>query len=436
MKNSFSELLSEFISQSGTSKNEIIRACDIDRSSFFKFLNGGRIPTNEQLNKICSKLQFTAPEEKALRLEYARVTIGERKVLTHQRIAQLLWKMEETENSKTVERKSDYCAGTEIKETTVNGKARVIELLVNTIIQELAEGTGRCEIDAFLPSEADEILNWIVSFISGEQGDGIKFRHLIELPARNNQADQVVIDRLKFALLCTLVNPSSYSGYYYYSGDSISSSLGVLYAYSLVAEHRVVLMNERMDKAILITDQECCRDYKSHFVSALNCAHPIMKKVDCQRASEELSCPVLYLYGSRVGSDRTDVNNSVKYISLAGIKRIAGLGSFSDESTSKTISSNERVRKLNEIRNEIGTHVFIIDERNIPPAQTWCVALSGKDKLIFYKADSEYFFIITEPEVVQAFYRFMSELPDSGYLLRNDLALDIIDGLIAGVSNQ
>ena len=108
MKNSFSELLSEFISQSGISKNEIIRACDIDRSSFFKFLNGGRIPTNEQLNKICSKLQFTAPEEKALRLEYARVTIGERKVLTHQRIAQLLWKMEETENSKTVERKSDY----------------------------------------------------------------------------------------------------------------------------------------------------------------------------------------------------------------------------------------------------------------------------------------------------------------------------------------
>ena len=94
------------------------------------------------------------------------------------------------------------------------------------------------------------------------------------------------------------------------------------------------------------------------------------------------------------------------------------------------------MRKLNEIRNEIGTHVFIIDERNIPPAQTWCVALSGKDKLIFYKADSEYFFIITEPEVVQAFYRFMSELPDSGYLLRNDLALDIIDGLIAGVSNQ
>ena len=436
MKNSFSELLSEIISQSGISKNEIIRACDIDRSSFFKFLNGSRIPTNEQLNKICSKLQFSASEEKALRLEYARVTIGERKVLAHQKIAQLLWKMEETENSKTIEKKSNYCTETEVAETTINGKAKVIELLVNTIIQELAEGAGRCEINIFLPSEADEILDWIVSFISGEQGDCIKFRHLIELPARNNQADQMVIDRLKFALLCTLVNPSAYSGYYYYSGDSISSSLGVFYAYSLVAEHRVVLMNERMDKAIVITEQESCKDYKSHFLSALNCAHPIMKKVDCQRAAEELSCPVLYLYGSRVGSEQTDINNSVRYISLAGIKKIAGVGNLPNESGSKTVNSNERVRKLNEIRNEIGTHVFIIDERNIPPAKTWCAALSGKDKLIFYKADSEYFFIITEPEVVQAFYRFMSELPDSGYLLRNDLALDIIDGLIAGVSNQ
>ena len=55
MKNTFAELLTEIISQSEISKNEMIRTCDIDRSSFFKFLSGQRIPTMEQFNRICEK---------------------------------------------------------------------------------------------------------------------------------------------------------------------------------------------------------------------------------------------------------------------------------------------------------------------------------------------------------------------------------------------
>ena len=43
MKNTFAELLSEVISNSEISKNEMIRECDIDRSSFFKFIAFDRI---------------------------------------------------------------------------------------------------------------------------------------------------------------------------------------------------------------------------------------------------------------------------------------------------------------------------------------------------------------------------------------------------------
>ena len=86
MKNTFAELLTEVISQSEISKNEMIRTCDIDRSSFFKFLSGQRIPTMEQFNRICEKLQFSPSEEKSLRLEYAKITQGEQKIRSGHRI--------------------------------------------------------------------------------------------------------------------------------------------------------------------------------------------------------------------------------------------------------------------------------------------------------------------------------------------------------------
>lgn len=432
MKNSFSELLSEIISQSDISKNEIIRACDIDRSSFFKFLNGNRIPTNDQLNKICNKLQLSPPEEKALRLEHTRITSGEKKVLSQQRIAQFLWRIEEGENIEIKERSVDY-QEIDFGNTTVNGKTKVRELLINSITQELANRTGRCEIDAFLPPVADDIFTSLIPLIAGKS-NCIRFRQLIELPSRNDHSEQLIMDRFRFALLCTLISPASYTGYYYYSGDSISSSIGVLYAYSLVTEHRVVLINERMNKAIVIDDQECCRDYRTHFISSLNSARPIIKKVDCEEVAAELNSPVLYFYGIRGWPGRTDASDSIIYLSLAEIRKIAGNEILPGESGYKEMSSNERTNVLINIKEKIGTHVFLIDEKNIPPAEVWCIALSGKEKLIIYKADSRFFFIITEPEIVQAFYGFMAELPDSGYLLRNDLALEIINDLIAGVN--
>ena len=74
-----------------------------------------------------------------------------------------------------------------------------------------------------------------------------------------------------------------------------------------------------------------------------------------------------------------------------------------------------------------------MDERNIPPANAWCIALSGDEKLVMYRNDSEDCLVLAEPEIVQTFYRFMEELPGSGNLLRNDLAEEIIDDIIAHV---
>lgn len=45
----FSDQLSQFVKLSGKSKNQIIDESKINRSSFFQFLNGKRMPTKEHL---------------------------------------------------------------------------------------------------------------------------------------------------------------------------------------------------------------------------------------------------------------------------------------------------------------------------------------------------------------------------------------------------
>ena len=73
----FSDQLSQAIKLSGKSKNQIIEEPKINRSSFFQFLNGKRMPTKEHLAAILAALQLTPGEEEQLRKLYEIAEIGE-----------------------------------------------------------------------------------------------------------------------------------------------------------------------------------------------------------------------------------------------------------------------------------------------------------------------------------------------------------------------
>ena len=437
MKNTFAELLSEIISHSEISKNEMIRACDIDRSSFFKFLNGARIPTAEQFTRICDKLQFYPEEEKKLRLEYAKITQGEQKVLSENWILELLWKLE---NSIMIDNAGERFADgrTEeqsrgLNETVIFGKRKVLELLENTILNAVLSNEKTAEIDMFIPEKTDEFLDWMVSFLRSDLSNRIKVRHLIELPSRNSSIEQVLMDRLKFALISTSGNSRAYSGYYYYAYNSISSYAGVLYAYSLITEHRAVLLNERLDKAIVIADPDFCRDCRDRFMIALNSAKPIIKMVKEQDIVKELDKPVMYLYGGQNFSVFPTHEDTVFYISSGSVQRFAEIGSISGKSDSKVFEADDRIEILKRAKEELGSKMFLIDERSIPPAGSWSIALSGKDKLIMHRKGTDNYFVVTESSIVDAFYTFLEDLPNTGNLLKTELAREIFDDIIESI---
>ena len=402
----------------------------------------------QQLNTICSKLQFSPDEEKALRLEYARVTQGEKAVRSRDRIAALLWKLEETEDLDAFPlsgiRETDVSVKTD---RIVAGEGNVMRLLTGLILRETDRNEliqlqgqdgpaakGSAEIDLFLPPRAEELFRWLVSFIRSGKAGKVRIQHLIELPSRNAEAEQMVLDRLRFALIASTVNPNVYAGYYYYTNTLAGSCIGVFYPYYMVTKHYVVLLNERMNKAVALTDPGCCADYRDSFLSALNSTLPIVKVVSAKELPAELVSPILYRYGCRRMTDKPFKDDAVVYVSPSGIREyLDGLSEHSqEEGEQKSVrsSTQEKVRILKEAKKKLGTGVFLIDERNIPSARTWYAALSGREKLVLCRKDRACFFIVTESGIVDAFYSFMEELPDSGNLLRTEIAAQYVDSMM------
>ena len=66
----FGRLLNEMMEALDESKNEIISRTGIDRSTFFKFLNGKRFPTADQLNVIIRKSGISESDGRKLRKAY------------------------------------------------------------------------------------------------------------------------------------------------------------------------------------------------------------------------------------------------------------------------------------------------------------------------------------------------------------------------------
>ena len=59
------------------------------------------------------------------------------------------------------------------------------------------------------------------------------------------------------------------------------------------------------------------------------------------------------------------------------------------------------------------------------------IMISGKEKLIINSRKAECYCVVTESSIVEAFYNFMENLPNSGNLLRTDLAKEIFDDILA-----
>lgn len=73
----FAEQLSRYVEESSFSKNALIAASHINRSTFFQFLSGRRLPNEEKFEALIQALQLGPGDEGKLRRLYKIALIGE-----------------------------------------------------------------------------------------------------------------------------------------------------------------------------------------------------------------------------------------------------------------------------------------------------------------------------------------------------------------------
>ena len=424
MQNSFSELLNQVITKSKVSKNELIRECDIDRSSFFKFLNGTRGPTNIQFSKICRVLQLSPSDEKMLRTAYSSIVLGEQEVLLSNRIADLLWMLEGTDDH-TISGVQDYNRQYKNTDVIVNGKDQVYELITNTVLSEVHTREDY-KLDLFLPACSNAIFKWLNSLLKSDVGRHVSIRQLVEFPTRSIDSDQDIVERLKFALLYAASYTDSYSGHYYYSDTPIDAHIGVFCAYSLITPFEVIVVNKRLDKAIIITDRKCRDEYENYFLTALNRSQPLISKVRKNRIEAEIGYPASCRYGIAALGDKQLKEGSILFLSPNSIAKLSERNKLS-ASPDNSSGAKEKQRLLKEIKKRLGSQIYLIDEGDLPPASSWNITLYDNDRIVYSRNDEQDCFVISEAGMVGLLVEFMRKLPNSSLVVREELALEILD---------
>lgn len=429
MKTQFSEVLSEILSHSEISKNEMIRLCNIDRSSFFKFLNGSRTPTQEQLNTILSKLQLSPDEERELKNAYAHTMKSDSQLICNDHISDFLWTLEGCEESGVIfpslEKEISLNSG------SIQGRDNVYRYLAFSVENEISKSDFSHNLYLFLPRKAKPFWRWLLALMRNKRGLEANINYLIELPSRKNSRSEA-IEQLKYVLPGALLNAESNSVFYYYSDSTGFAEPGILYKYSLLLQDRMILLNSDMDRAIVIKDPQVCNDAGKKLLNYLNSAHLLVEKVPDKKIDKERFGEALFYYGNCLTYSRLMGKNSIWFSSVDNIENCMKYeGSKEDKSDGVM---NRKIALIRNIKEKIGKRVFLIDNRYLPSMMDWTIILTSKDCLLIRNEKKKTCFLIKEIYFVQEFGAYFSDLLNSGYIL-NDSIVKVILGKYAPLND-
>ena len=175
----FSDQLSQFVKLSGKSKNQIIDESKINRSSFFQFLNGKRMPTKEHLTAILTALQLTPGEEEQLRKMYQIAEIGENIYESRKGCAECLEDLAllTGQNRRPIHEFVGEAVYS-VSRAPILGENRVYQELCHLAQAEMLKPEP--QIDLFLPRQPNDFLKYLKSFYQNKSNKKIRMRQIIQ----------------------------------------------------------------------------------------------------------------------------------------------------------------------------------------------------------------------------------------------------------------
>ena len=274
----FSDQLSQFVKLSGKSKNQIIDESKINRSSFFQFLNGKRMPTKEHLTAILAALQMTPGEEEQLRKMYQIAEIGENIYESRKGCAECLEGLAllTGENRRPIHEFVGEAVYS-VSRAPILGENRVYQELCHLAQAEMLKPEP--QIDLFLPRQPNDFLKYLKSFYQNKSNKKIRMRQIFQFSLIKEEKTKDILNFFNSLLFLMAVSGDSYEAYYYYSDSVLEDTIGALYPYCVMTSSGVMLVTARMDRALFSATDSILVACHAQFQEAITRAKPFIENI-------------------------------------------------------------------------------------------------------------------------------------------------------------
>ena len=420
------QILTRYIETCGSSNNAIIRRTKIDRSSFYKILNGKRMPTEEQAERIIRAMMLPYREENQLRDMLMRLVVGEREWEDRKQVQRILQMLSEPELPVVTSMLGELQSGSE---PVATGVSQTNQILLRFIHEALSN--EEAALDFFVDVRNDSFFNNLKALCSLQTGRNVQLRQLLQLPSgeglpgEENQALMYFKEIIYFFSMTHI----DFQSHYYYERMTRPGGIGVLFPYYLISAQCVLLINEDLTSACLLKDPKFCSLYRDAFESAFAKTKPVIHYLNYMEHAKALENHMegVSFYPVFSVSLIATKERIYKYVRDP---QMAAPGLIS------AISIDDRIRILQDYRSFLGTRLFFVDEKQMPTSQRWAITVYEGDVMYLYRPVAEVngtsrVIAVRERNVIDAFSIFFNGLVEGAGLLDIEAAQQEVDRLIA-----
>lgn len=264
----FSERLTRCVEESGVSKNALIDACRVNRSTFFQCLSGRRLPTEEFFEALLQSLQLPPGEEGKLRKGYHIAQIGE-SVYQSRLSAQKCLDTLAALSGELLPQIHQFRGETQLTadRAPLWGENQVFQELCHLVRAEMF--LPEPKIDLFLPQKSNAFFEYLKMLYRNSEEKTVRLRQLVQFAQKKGKKAKNSLDFFSSILFFLASNCTGYEAHYYYTEADFSDAVGVLYPYSVITSTGVLLLNECMDRGVFSTTPEILAACRAQFEDAL-----------------------------------------------------------------------------------------------------------------------------------------------------------------------
>lgn len=276
----FRELLKNLMAEINISNNFIIGETGINRSTYYKILNGKRLPTKEQLNLIINAAGFEGQDAQLLKSAYFESVMGEYDQSIYRKVKQGLRCISEAEKKKDADFALEFRKDIESPKSTVKYHGRdETERAVYEFLYLAAQNKEEPEIRIFTPVE---VTGYIYKFLVLMSFPEMKSK-LHQLLCVSNIAGELYstqIDEIYYAISMILDRRIDYQASYFYDPSRVLGNRNLVFPYYIECSGSLLLINKDAADALWIVDRQIIRGYREQLNGIFRDARPIVEEIE------------------------------------------------------------------------------------------------------------------------------------------------------------